>query len=248
MNSAEKGPATIVMANVRYTDLENILHFIYRGQVNVRKEDLNKFLETGEQLQIDGLMGQQASAGNRQNNSGTKRRFSEGGVRNAAQQLVNNRNVARNSLPAQQQTQYKIVSDRTGTMASRTSASGTNSQVSNHGDPKKPRTSGGIGIKQESASITVSTNSRRPSTSSHVSTANSSNSPSHMTKVDEVDTELVETNNGIKIMTVASMNAATPTAGYDSQGNEVYEILDYDGEDVGDMDMDGEFNFIPVCS
>ncbi len=240
------------MANVRYTDLENILHFMYRGQVNVRKEDLNKFLETGEQLQIDGLMGQHAAQNSNKQNNPAKRRFSEGGqgmssagggLRSGAQQIMANRNggTGRSSLPPQQP-QYKIVTSAaaSGNATTTSRTSGTNSQtISVDSNPaKKSRISPTTGLNNNNS--TNSASSRRASTSSsHVSNATSSSSPSHLQKVEEVDAELIEANNGIKILAVASMNAATASASYDSQGNEIYEILDYEGEDGGDMEMDG---------
>lgn len=251
MNCADKGPATIIMANVRYTDLENILHFMYRGQVNVRKEDLNKFLETGEQLQIDGLMGQNAAQNSNKQNNPAKRRFSEGGqgvssagggLRSGAQQIMANRNggTGRSSLPPQQP-QYKIVTSAaaSGNATATSRTSGTNSQtITVDSNPaKKSRISPTTGLNNNNSN---SASSRRASTSSsHVSNATSSSSPSHLQKVEEVDAELIEANNGIKILAVASMNASTASASYDSQGNEIYEILDYEGDDGGDMEMDG---------
>lgn len=239
VNCAEKGPATIVIANVRYQDLENILHFMYRGQVNVRKEDLNKFLETGEQLQIDGLMGQGQNSKKQQQQQGNpaKRRFSEGGqvnssgVRSAAQQIIRN---GKSSLP-QQQPQYKISTSSgsaTGSVTSRVSTAGTNSQQNNHVDSaKKARVTslGNVMLKEASVSNSSSVVRRTSTASSHVSNANSS-SPTQVQKTEEDEVELGDS--PIKIMSVAG-------SGYEAQGSEVYEILDYDGEEGGEMDLDG---------
>lgn len=256
VNCAEKGPATIVLANIRYTDLENILHFIYRGQVNVKKEDLNNFLETGEQLQIDGLVGQGQS---KQGSSAVKRRFSEGGQvlgRASAQQhghgshLVNRGGHRGSTQP--HQTQYKIVAGNTSRMSSASSGSQNNHSNHTENHVKKARISPTISsasvVKAES--VIANASARRPSTSSSV-LQNSTTSPSHAAagKSEEVDHEVCE-NNGIKILAVASINSASGNAGYDAQGNDVFEILDYEDDDRPENDMEGMmhsvFRFQPL--
>jgi len=46
----------IVLKGVQYHMLKHILSFIYKGEVNVEKEELNQFLEAAAFLKIDGLI------------------------------------------------------------------------------------------------------------------------------------------------------------------------------------------------
>lgn len=55
LHSLEKSNTIVILNHVRFTDLQNVLHFIYTGQVNVNQADLSSFLQTGELLQIEGL-------------------------------------------------------------------------------------------------------------------------------------------------------------------------------------------------
>ena len=45
----------IYLRKVKYKDLQNLLTFIYQGEVNVAEEDLANFLEVAEELNIRGL-------------------------------------------------------------------------------------------------------------------------------------------------------------------------------------------------
>ena len=45
----------IYMKGVKFTDLEAVLSFLYRGEVNVAEADLNNFLTLGEELEVKGL-------------------------------------------------------------------------------------------------------------------------------------------------------------------------------------------------
>ena len=45
----------IYLRGVTFSDLSSILDFIYNGEVNIAKEDLNSFLGVAEDLQIKGL-------------------------------------------------------------------------------------------------------------------------------------------------------------------------------------------------
>ena len=45
----------IYLRRVRYRDLQNLLNFMYQGEVNVAKEDLASFLEVAEDLDVRGL-------------------------------------------------------------------------------------------------------------------------------------------------------------------------------------------------
>ncbi len=46
----------IIMKDVRYEDLRNIVRFIYTGEVSVPQHDLQDFLRTAELLEIKGLL------------------------------------------------------------------------------------------------------------------------------------------------------------------------------------------------
>ena len=45
----------VIMVNVEYRDLKNVVEFIYKGEVNVMKGDLKSFMRTAEFLGITGL-------------------------------------------------------------------------------------------------------------------------------------------------------------------------------------------------
>jgi len=55
INQAPNGNMVVVLANVKFKDLENLVHFIYNGEVKVKNTDLNGFLHAGELLQVEGL-------------------------------------------------------------------------------------------------------------------------------------------------------------------------------------------------
>merc|ERR1719186_2504711 len=45
----------IYLRRVKYKDLQNLVKFIYQGEVNIGEEDLASFLEVAEELQVKGL-------------------------------------------------------------------------------------------------------------------------------------------------------------------------------------------------
>ena len=45
----------IYLRRFKYKDLQNLVHFMYQGEVNVAEEDLSSFLEVAEDLNIRGL-------------------------------------------------------------------------------------------------------------------------------------------------------------------------------------------------
>ena len=45
----------LYLRGVRYEDLENIVDFMYHGEVNIAQEELNSFLAVAEDLKIKGL-------------------------------------------------------------------------------------------------------------------------------------------------------------------------------------------------
>lgn len=47
----------MILKDTGYKELEALLQFMYRGEVNVRQEELTMFLKTAEMLQIKGLTG-----------------------------------------------------------------------------------------------------------------------------------------------------------------------------------------------
>ena len=59
----------IYLKGVTLSNLQAVLDFIYRGEANVTKEDLNSFLAVAEELKIKGLTGNQSS--NKQPSSST---------------------------------------------------------------------------------------------------------------------------------------------------------------------------------
>ena len=49
----------IYLKGISKANLDNVLDFLYNGQVNILQEDLNKFLETAQELQVKGLLSKQ---------------------------------------------------------------------------------------------------------------------------------------------------------------------------------------------
>jgi len=47
----------LYLKGVKYTDLQHILGFMYRGEVDVAQDELNSFLATAEDLKVKGLSG-----------------------------------------------------------------------------------------------------------------------------------------------------------------------------------------------
>ena len=45
----------IYLRTVKFRDLQNLLSFMYQGEVNVSEEDLPSFLEVAEDLNVKGL-------------------------------------------------------------------------------------------------------------------------------------------------------------------------------------------------
>jgi hypothetical protein len=54
-HNAAASTAIVYLRGVRTSDLESVLDFIYRGEVNVAQRDLSSFLSVAEDLQIKGL-------------------------------------------------------------------------------------------------------------------------------------------------------------------------------------------------
>ena len=57
----------LYLRGVKYKELENVLNFMYQGEVNVAQEDLNTFLSVAEELQVKGLT--QGNSGSGQQSS-----------------------------------------------------------------------------------------------------------------------------------------------------------------------------------
>ena len=53
----------IYLKGISKANLDNVLDFLYNGQVNILQEDLNKFLETAQELQVKGLLSKQENIG-----------------------------------------------------------------------------------------------------------------------------------------------------------------------------------------
>merc|ERR1712123_8079 len=45
----------LYLKNVKFTDLQSVLNFMYHGEVNVAQEELNSFLSVAEDLKVKGL-------------------------------------------------------------------------------------------------------------------------------------------------------------------------------------------------
>ena len=54
----------IYLKGIKRKDLENVLNFLYNGVVNVTQEELTKFLETAQELQVKGLQSNQEDESN----------------------------------------------------------------------------------------------------------------------------------------------------------------------------------------
>lgn len=47
----------IILQDVHFTELESLLYFVYKGEVNIEQENLPALLRAAETLQIRGLSG-----------------------------------------------------------------------------------------------------------------------------------------------------------------------------------------------
>merc|ERR1719178_150098 len=45
----------LYLKGVKFSDLQSVLNFMYRGEVNVAQEELNSFLAIAEELRVKGL-------------------------------------------------------------------------------------------------------------------------------------------------------------------------------------------------
>ena len=54
----------LYLKNVKYTDLQAVLNFMYHGEVNVAQEELNSFLAVAEDLKVKGLTQNQSGSQN----------------------------------------------------------------------------------------------------------------------------------------------------------------------------------------
>ena len=50
----------VYMMSVKYEDLEAIIDFLYTGEANVSKENLDRFLSVAEDLKLNGLAREEA--------------------------------------------------------------------------------------------------------------------------------------------------------------------------------------------
>ena len=103
----------IYLRGVRFTDLENILDFIYHGEVNVTQDDLNSFLSVAEDLQIKGLT-EPTTAPNAKVNSRVRGNADPGAVppsKKFKRAQVNNESVA-NDVKAEPQEETSASTSR----------------------------------------------------------------------------------------------------------------------------------------
>ena len=58
----------LYLKNIRFSDLESVLSFMYQGEVSVAQEQLNSFLSVAEELQVKGLTQNRTENQSRENN------------------------------------------------------------------------------------------------------------------------------------------------------------------------------------
>ena len=51
----------IVLRDIKYEDVNSLLHFMYNGEVNVAQDSLNSFLKCAESLRVRGLTDEESS-------------------------------------------------------------------------------------------------------------------------------------------------------------------------------------------
>jgi len=59
----------LYLKNVKYTDLQAVLNFMYHGEVNVAQEELNSFLTVAEDLRVKGLTQNQGETNSKQSSA-----------------------------------------------------------------------------------------------------------------------------------------------------------------------------------
>jgi len=67
----------LYLKNVKYTDLQAVLNFMYHGEVNVAQEELNSFLAVAEDLRVKGLTQNQPGSQNTKASSSTDKPVSK---------------------------------------------------------------------------------------------------------------------------------------------------------------------------
>ena len=68
----------LYLKGVSFHHLSSLLHFLYAGEVTVAKDDLDRFLETAKELQIEGLLGketEQKEGGGKEQNVETEKQI-----------------------------------------------------------------------------------------------------------------------------------------------------------------------------
>merc|ERR1719186_874613 len=55
LKSNQSSNQVIYLRKVKYRDLQNLVNFMYQGEVNVAEKDLSSFLEVAEDLNVRGL-------------------------------------------------------------------------------------------------------------------------------------------------------------------------------------------------
>ena len=68
----------LYLRGVKYKELENVLNFMYQGEVNVAQEDLNTFLSVAEELQVKGLNQGQGGRGQQSQQPSAKHKSEAG--------------------------------------------------------------------------------------------------------------------------------------------------------------------------
>ena len=76
----------IYLRGVKGRCLDSVLDFIYHGEVNIEKEDLEKFLQVGGELQIKGLEASQETTDIDQKTNATNNKLSQNNTKDSALQ------------------------------------------------------------------------------------------------------------------------------------------------------------------
>ena len=58
----------LCMEGINFNEMENILNYIYYGEVNINQDDLDRFLNTAQRLKLEGLISQDGETGIKRQN------------------------------------------------------------------------------------------------------------------------------------------------------------------------------------
>ena len=58
-NNGKQAHLVLCLEGIRYQDLQNILDYVYTGELRIYQEDLDRFLAVAQRLRLEGLIGQE---------------------------------------------------------------------------------------------------------------------------------------------------------------------------------------------